>query len=81
VVFSIRISKKIHQNSTILLYNNFVVHSFAPCVGHADHYQSKPIQKYITQGKITIKRDASVLDSSTFLYFVVMASTNDGHND
>lgn len=74
-------SKKIQQNSTILLYNNFVVYSFDLCVGHGDHYQAKPIQKYITQGKITVQRDASVVDNSAFLYVVVMASPDDGHND
>ena len=73
--------KKLQQNSTILLYNNFVVHSFVPCVRHEHHFQSKPIQKHTTQGKITIKRDASVLDNSIFLYVVVMAATDDDHYD
>lgn len=73
--------KNIQQNSTILLYNGFVVRSFAPFVGNGDNYQSKPIQKYTTQGKTTVKRDASVLDNSTFLYVAVMTSTDDGHND
>jgi len=62
------------------LYNNFAVHSFAPCVGHGDHNQTNPIQKYITQGKISAKREASVVDNSTLLYVVVMISTDDGHN-
>jgi hypothetical protein len=72
--------RKIQQNSTILLYNNFVVYSFALCVGRGDHYQAKPIQKYITQGKITVKRDASVVDNSAFLYVVVMPSPDDGQS-
>jgi hypothetical protein len=37
--------------------------------------------KMYNTSKITVKRGDSVVNNSALLYVVVMASTDDGHND